>query len=124
MKPNYITIKIGENTYDFDPQYPESLNNVKESDRLLLIELLEQLKQDATDSESIYSPAPLTPRTSNETRSPNISAKNMSKGDIDAMVATLMAEERSKRKSGLDQRGVLKIIGGVATVIVVLIIII
>jgi hypothetical protein len=85
---------------------------------------LEQLKQDATDSESIYSPAPLTPRTNNGTQSQNISAKNMSKGDIDAMVASLMAEERSKRKSGLDQRGVLKIIGGVATVIVVLIIII
>ena len=124
MKPDNIKITIGDSTYEFDPADPESLNNIQESDRLLLIKLLETLKLDATNPESIYAPNISSPEVNNATQSQTISAKDMSKGDIDAMVATLMAEERSKRKPGIDQRGFLKIIGGVASVIILLIIII
>ena len=124
MKPDNIKITIGDSTYEFDPAYPESLNNVQESDRLLLIELLETLKLDAANPEPLYTPYNSSPEVNKEIQSQNISAKNMSTGDIDAMVATLMAEERSKRKPGIDQRGFLKVIGGVASAIVLLIIII
>ena len=124
MKSDSITIKIGDRTYEVDTANPESLNNMQESDRLLLVELLETLKPDSTSPESVYVSHNPAPEVNRETQNQNISAKNMGKGDIDTLVATLMAEERSKRKPGIDQRSFLKIIGGVASAIVLLIIII
>ena len=118
-----ISITIGDRSYQLDASDTESLARIEGSDREKLISLLEALNSQGPESK-FTSPAHQIPSDSpQQPINENISAQNVSKGDIDAMVATLMAEERSKRKTGFDQGKFLKVIAGVAIAIVLLIII-
>ena len=121
MNPPAITITINGTSYSLSADNPEAIRSMPDADRQQLIALLEVVKQQqqpvtpaSTEASSTaYNVgSPITPQTKRTER--------LGSGDVDTLVAQLMAEEKAKSKPGLTQGDIYKWVGGIAIAIILL----
>ena len=130
-----ITFIINGTTYSLCASETEAMKNIPDADRGQLITLLEALKrQDASSKESVdravsYAtrsvPAAAATFTALEERPamPQAKPERLGTGDVDALMARLVMEEKQGKKQGLTKQGVYKGLAGFLVLVVLLVII-
>ena len=111
-----ITLIINNNTYRIDPADMDTVSTIAAPDKQQLIDLLsaiklcdQQVKIKTKAAASVDSPTPKPER--------------LRPGDADALMARLAMEEASQQKTGLTKGSIYKFVGGLAVLIILLIII-
>jgi hypothetical protein len=134
MEQSRITFVINGNTYSLDAGDSAAIRKMSAQDRRELIKLLEAIKQqeglppvalpgaqDRAQISPMSSPASRTYTT--PITAADRSSSRMGSGDIDAMMARLIAEEKRGRKQGLTKAGIYKLMAGLLLVVFLLVII-
>jgi hypothetical protein len=134
MKPPKITFIINGTTYSLCASDTEAMRNISSVDRQHLVTLLEKVKsqqslsatvvQQAMDKAKFYSRD--TTSMSDAGIQPDhkaIRSERLGSGDIDALMARLVLEEKRSRKPALTKRGMYKVISLFAVFIMLLVLI-
>lgn len=127
MKTSSITVVIAGNTYTLRVDDPKSLRDIPANDRDQLILVLEALKAQREKSERLAQDA-LTRNIGKRTAVSTAIDANQStqptgrlgKGDVDAIITRLIAEEKQQRKPGLKPATIYKLAAAIIVVIVLL----
>lgn len=130
MKHPTITIIINDKTYSLCASDVEAIRNISDTDRQQLITLLEAVKQQENQTQASNQnvaassqTAATTSEFSNTIDYRNINAEQLGNGDVDALMARLIMEEKSKQKPGLTKQSIYKWVAGIAGIIILLILI-
>lgn len=126
MNDTNITIVIAGNTYTLRSGDLKSLRNMPAQDRDQLIDLLEALKAQREKTERLVQNA-LAKNTVNRASARGASnanqtapAERLGKGDVDAIMARLIAEEKQRQKPGLKRATIYKFAAAIIVIIVLL----
>jgi hypothetical protein len=133
MKQPKITFTINGAVYSLSASDTEAIRKIPASDRQHLVVLLEQVKyqeslstaavQQAVDKAKRYSrSATSVPAVSMQPGQKGGNAERLGNGDVDALMARLVLEEKRSRKPAPTKRGVYKVIGVCAVVAVLLVV--
>jgi hypothetical protein len=132
MNKSTVTIVINGNTYRLCASDGAAIRNMQAADREHLLELLEEVKrQDSLSQVAIekamsrtgsspVSTASVAPGEGVTAYRGNASA-DLGKGDVDALMARLVFEEKNNRKPGLTRQTLYKVVGGFLLVVFVLV---
>lgn len=127
-----ITFIINSNTYRIDPSDLNTIDAMSATDKQQLVELLVAIKRH-DEQAKIKAQALLKranqvstinqdkPTASVDQATPR--TERLRSGDVDALMARLAMEESSKQKAGLTKSSIYKFVGGLAVVIILLIVI-
>lgn len=127
IKNPSITIVIAGNTYTLRIDDSKSLRDMPADDRDQLIALLDVLKAQRDKSLRLAQAAvarsggigAVVQRSVVEAQSTQ-PAERLGKGDVDAIMARLIMEERQKQKPGLQRSTIYKIAAAIVVVIILL----
>lgn len=127
MQNSSITVVIAGNTYILRIDDPKSLRDIPANDSDQLITVLEALKSQREKTERLAQEV-LAKNTGNHVTVRGAINKNQSaqpaerlgKGDIDAVMARLIAEEKQQRKPGLKTATIYKFAAAIVVVIILL----
>lgn len=134
MEQSIITVVISGNTYSLSANDLASIGKIPSSDRQQLIALLEAVKQQeglaaasakqAVDEEkaSLYA-ATTDALAGSAVDHQDVKPERLGSGDVDALMARLIQEERNSQKPGLTKQAMYKIIFGFAAVVILLILV-
>lgn len=128
MNQSAITVIINNNTYSLSTSNVEAIRSIPNADRQQLIALLEVVKQQQSAAQSPIRPA-TTETTSTDYNAGNpinhqtMRSERLGGGDVDSLMAQLIMEEKSKQKPGLTKQTLYKWMGGLAIVIILLVLI-
>ena len=114
MNQPAITVIINNNSYSLSANNLEAIRRIPTADRQHLIALLELVKQQQSATQS----PPVRPITTESSRS-----ERLGSGDVDSLMAQLIMEEKSQQKPGLTKQTIYKWVGGVAVVIIILVLV-
>jgi hypothetical protein len=134
MKQPTITFIINGTTYSLCASDTEAIRKIATVDRQHLVTLLEQVRnqerlsaamvQQEMDKAKFYSrDATSIPEAGIQPDHKAIKSERLGSGDIDALMARLVLEEKRSRKPALTKRGIYKVISVVAVLIVLLVLI-
>ena len=134
MKQPTIIFIINGTTYSLCASDTKAIRNIPSVDRHHLVTLLEQVKhqerlsvdvvQQEIDKAKFYSrDAKSVPEAGIQPDHKAIKSERLGSGDIDALMARLVLEEKRSRKPALTKRGIYKVIGLFAVFVVLLILI-
>ncbi len=134
MKQPTITFIINGTTYSLCASDTEAIRKIATVDRQHLVTLLEQVKdqerlsaavvQQEMDKAKFYSrDATSVPAAGIQPDHKAIKSERLGSGDIDALMARLVLEEKRSRKPALTKRGMYKVIGLFAVFVVLLVLI-
>ena len=127
-----ITFIINSNTYRIDPSDLNTIDAMSATDKQQLVELLVAIKRH-DEQAKIKTQALLKranqvsainqdkPTASVDQTTPR--TERLRSGDVDALMARLAMEESNKQKAGLTKSSIYKFVGGLAVVIILLIVI-
>jgi hypothetical protein len=127
-----ITLIINSNTYRIDPADMDTVITIAAPDKLQLIDLLSAINQ---HDQQIKIKAQVLLKqagqvsTINKNKaaasvdSPTPKLERLRPGDADALIARLAMEEANQQKTGLTKDSIYKFVGGLAVLIILLIII-
>ena len=129
-----ITFVINDNTYSLRPTDQQAITAISNADRQQLLALLEAIKthdtlsrvevQKAAERAEILLQNGGEGATANAPHShPSPRPERLGSGDTDALMARLVMEEKLNRKPGVTKNTVYKFTGGIAVVIILLIVI-
>lgn len=127
MRHSNVTVIIAGNTYTLRLGDPNSLCNIPAADRDQLIGILEALKTQRDKSERVAQDAlssVMVKRAS--ARSTTVEnpvqpvAERLGKGDVDTIMARLIADEKQQRKSGLKPATIYKFAAVIIAIIALL----
>jgi hypothetical protein len=132
MKQPTITFIINGTTYSLCASDTKAIRNIPTVDRQHLITLLEQVKdqerlsvaavQQEMDKAKFYSRnATSVPAAAIQPAPNDIKPERLGSGDIDALMARLVLEDKRSRKPALTKRGIYKGIGVFAVLVVLLV---
>jgi len=134
MEQSPVTIVINGSTYTLNANDADAIQQIPRAERQKLITLLEAIQQH--DRTAISSEQPISTdleevwedSIKHATQAPTLdqqdnSAQAAGGGDIDALMARLIMEERANQKEVPTRQSLYKIIGGVTIVIIVLILV-
>lgn len=124
MKNPSVTVVLAGNTYTLRSDDPNSLRNIPTSDRDQLIALLEALKEQRGKSDRLVQDA-LAKRIVDRSTIQNgggalqneAPKERLGKGDVDAIMARLIMEEKQQRKPGMKPATIYKIAAAIVVVI-------
>ncbi len=135
MDQQKITIVVGSKTYTFHPGDAQAIREIPSTERQQLISLLEAVKQQenladiavrgALERARNLSPTAagdMTGRASAE--HPMTKTDRLGSGDVDALMARLVMEEKNNRKPGLSSKSLYKFLIGFAIVVLLLVLIV
>jgi len=122
MNSGAITFVIGGVTYRLSAGDTNAIRNIPEADRAELIALLEAVQaQDVASKAAVQAAAAsATISTSSPVGAsggPLPKAERLGSGDVDALMAKLIMEEKRERKPGLTKQGIYKVVGFFVVVI-------
>jgi hypothetical protein len=134
MKQPIITFIINGTTYSLCASDTEAMRKIPSVDRQHLITLLEQVKsqeklsaavvQQAMDKAKFYTrDATSVPDAGVQPDHKAIKPERLGSGDIDALMARLVLEEKRNRKPALSKSGMYKVMSLFAVVILLLVLI-
>lgn len=127
MNPRVITVIINNNTYSLSTNNVETISSISAADRQQLIALLELVKQQEHAASPVRQAR--TETTSNRynastpTNHQAMRPERLSSGDIDSLMAQLIMEEKSKEKPRLTKQTIYKWVGGLAIVLMLLLLV-
>ena len=122
MQQPAITIIINENSYTLSTTDAEAIKGIPASDRQTLIALLESVKQQDALIQTTNQRPTSSPQTDIQDDQLN-GTERMGEGDIDALMARLIMEEKSRQKPGLTKQSMYKWVAGFSVTIILLILI-
>ena len=121
-----ITVVIAGNTYTLRSGDLKSLRDIPAQDRDQLIDLLEALKAQREKSERVVQNT-LAKNTVNRaaarsaiSANQTAPAERLGKGDVDAIMARLIVEEKQRQKPGLQRATIYKFAAAIVVIIVLL----
>ncbi len=134
MEQATITFIINGKTYSLCASDIETIRKIPDADRQQLITLLGAVKQydrlvqadvqQVADKVKIFSQAATNaPEAGNMLDHHNIEPERLGSGDADDLMARLILEEKRKQKPGLTKQTIYKFIGGVAVIVIILVLI-
>lgn len=132
MNSSAITFVVNGATYHLSPGDSDAIRNIPEIDRTELIALLEAVRvQDGISRKVVQhaatSPSGLNIRgqsgVSGQTAQQTPKAERLGGGEVDALMARLIMEEKREQKSGLTKRGVYKAVGVFAAIVLLLVVV-
>jgi hypothetical protein len=134
MKQPAVTFVVNNRTYSLSASDTEAMRNIPAADRQQLITLLEAIKvQDSlaraavqAAAESVIAPSQAAiraPETGNRTTHQDSKPERLGSGDVDALMARLILEEKQNQKPGLTKQGLYKVLVGAAVFIFFLVLI-
>lgn len=134
MKQPTITFIINGTTYSLCASDTGAIRKIPAIDRQHLVTLLEQVKdqenlsaaavQQEMDKARFYSRSPTSvPAAVIQPGQGDIAPERLGGGDIDALMARLVLEDKRSRKPTLTKRGIYKVIGVFAVLVVLLVVI-
>lgn len=125
-----ITITINDKTYSLCASDVDAIRNIPGTDREQLVTLLEAVKkqenQAQVSNQHVAEPSQTAATGSGFSNSldhQNINAEHLGNGDIDALMARLIMEEKSTQKPGLTKQSIYKWVGAIAVTVILLILI-
>lgn len=127
MNQPAITVIINNNTYSLSTSNVEAIRSIPRTDRQQLIALLEAVKQQEHAASPVRQPR--TETTSNRynagtpTNHQTMRPEHLSSGDIDSLMTQLIMEEKSKEKPRLTKQTIYKWVGGLAIVLMLLLLV-
>lgn len=131
MNSSAITFVINGATYRVGAGDSSAIRNIPEADRAELIALLEAVQiQDRASKTAIQSAAaraidPTNPgqsKLAGESGQQLPKAERLGSGDVDALMAKLIMEEKRDHKPGLTKQGIYKVVGVFATIILLFVV--
>ncbi|MFK8050921.1 MAG: hypothetical protein AB8B81_21015 [Halioglobus sp.] len=122
MNSSAITFVINGATYRLGAGDISAIRNIPEADRAELVALLEAVQaQDVASKAAVQAAAArATISISSSVGSsgqPLPKAERLGSGDVDALMAKLIMEEKRERKPGLTKQGIYKVVGFFVVVI-------
>jgi hypothetical protein len=134
MQQPTITFILNDKTYRLCATDSHAMRELPAADREQLITLLEALKQqDILARQAVeqavamaktgQTTADVNSKNSTQPQQPTVKPARLGSGDVDALMARLVMEDKLSQKPGLTQRGIYKIVAWAAAVIIALIII-
>lgn len=121
MGESVITFIVNGNTYSLCSTDLEKIRNIPANDRAQLITFLEVIKrQDRLQHEAVQH-AVTGGQSHPVASSPTPKPERLGSGDVDALMARLVAEEKNDRKPGLTQLSVYKFMLGFAVFVALLV---
>ena len=130
MDESRITFVINGKTFSLRASDGEGIGAIPAAERRQLIDLLEAVKQQENRAREIarraMDKASSSPGGIAGAAAPNYSpgrGERLGTGDVDALMARLVAEESRNRKPGLTREGLLKWVLGAVAVIILLVLI-
>ena len=130
MTSSAITFVINGATYRVSADDSSAIRNIPEADRKELIALLEAVQvQDGVSRAAVQSAAARAAASTNSGQSQQTGdpgqqipkAERLGSGDVDALMAKLIMEEKRDRKPGLTKQGVYKVVGVFAAIVLLLV---
>lgn len=134
MEQSKITFIVNGNTYSLRASDSAAIRDIPADQRQQLIALLEAVKvQDSLSSAAVNSaverakgraqPASNSPGTVTvDTPQPQV-PERLGRGDVDALMARLVLEEKHQRKTGPTKQGIYKLAAGIAFGLILLVLI-
>jgi len=133
MKQPTITVIIGGNTYSLCADDIESIRNLPDSDRQQLISLLKAVNQQVPLTTAPANKAADRADTSPDTTTGTLAGdapdyestkpERLGGGDVDALMAQLIHEEKSKQNPGLTRQTIYKFAIWFAVIVILLILV-
>ena len=130
MDESRITFVINGKTFSLRASDGEGIGAVPAAERQQLVDLLEAVKQQENRAREIarraMGNATTSPGGIARVAEPNYSpgrGERLGTGDVDALMARLVAEDSRNRKPGLTREGLLKWVLGAVAVIILLVLI-
>jgi hypothetical protein len=132
MKQPTITFLINGTTYRLCASDTEAIRNIPAIDRQHLVRLLEQVKYQESLSVAVNQPvvdkveassrsAANVPAAGIQAGHKELKPERPGSGDIDALMARLVLEDKHSRKPALTKGGIYKVIGICAVLVVFLV---
>jgi len=133
MEQPRITIAIDGRTYSLRADHTASFSHIPAEDRRHLITLLEAINSQATPlpaatpgavaDTSAIAPAPASSAISQKGHASGrpTTPERAGSGDIDALMARLIMEEKQNRRPGLTKAGIYKVMAGLLLLILLLV---
>ena len=121
MNQQPITVIVNGNTYNLSAINVDSLGAISNEDRKQLIALLEAVKQQETVTQVVTATESIRYSTDPASGFDGVNPERLRQGDVDSQVAQLMIEERNRQKPALTTHTLYKWVGGVAVVIILLV---
>ncbi len=132
MNSSAITFVINGATYRVSAGDSDAIRNIPEADRTELIALLEAVRiQDGISKEAVQSaatrPAGSVKRSQAELAGhsgqhiPKV--ERLGGGDVDALMARLVMEEKREQKPGLTKQGIYKAVGVFAVIVLLVVVV-
>ena len=133
MPPPTITFIVNDKTYRLCATDSHAMRELPVADRQQLITLLEALKQQdilarqAVEQAVARAKTGLTTaagesKTGTQPQQPTVKPERLGSGDVDALMARLVMEDKLSQKPGLTQQGMYKVIAWAVAVIIALIV--
>lgn len=133
MQQPTITFIVNDKTYRLCATDSHAMRELPVADRQQLITLLEALKQQdilarqAVEQAVARAKTGLTTaagesKTGTQPQQPTVKPERLGSGDVDALMARLVMEDKLSQKPGLTQQGMYKVIAWVVAVIIALIV--
>ncbi len=128
MNQPAITVIINNNSYRLSTRNVEAIRRMPNAERQQLIALLEIVKQQPSAVPSAVRPATTQTtstvyNTGNPINHQTMKSERLGSGDVDSLMAQLIMEERSQQKPGLTKQTIYKWVGGIAVVIILLVVV-
>ena len=131
MKQPPIILIINKKPYTLKAGDTEAISNIPKADRQQLITLLEAIKRLESPEPSVAQQVAAQINTSTQTSaiSPNVGnmpdmrTERLRSGDVEAVMAQLIMEEKQQQKPGLTKHSIYKWMGGTVAIIFLLILI-
>jgi hypothetical protein len=134
MQQPTITFIVNDKTYRLCATDSHAMRELPVADRQQLITLLEALKQQdilarqaveqaVTRAKAGPTTAAGKSNTGTQPQQPTVKPERLGSGDVDALMARLVMEDKLSQKPGLTQQGMYKVIAWAVAVIIALIVI-
>lgn len=127
LKSAAITVVVAGNTYSLRADDPRSMRDIPANDRDQLMGVLEALKAEYDKSQRVAQAA-LARSSGAGAAAPRAvggalntqSGERLGKGDVDAIMARLIMEERQQQKPGLQRSTIYKFAAAIVVLIILL----
>lgn len=131
MNSNPITVVINGATYRVSANDSSAIRNIPEADRAELIALLEAVQIQDRASRAAIQSAAAGAATSTSPGQPQLTgdpdrhiprAERLGSGEVDALMAKLIMEEKRDRKPGLTKQGIYKVVAVFAAIVLLFVV--
>lgn len=131
MNSSAITFVINGATYRVNAGDSSAIRNIPEADRAELIALLQAVQvQDIASKAAVQGAAARVGATTNPSQSKRLGdslqqspkAERLGSGDVDALMAKLIMEDKRDQKPGLTKQGIYKVVGVFAAIVLLFVV--